>query len=63
MASQTADEIMTQPMTDEDRELNILWRQMFGQPLPILGAADVARQVLMRLAQSGSQSVVCEPTT
>ena len=54
---------MTQPMTDEDRELDILWRQMFGQPLPILGAADVARQVLMRLAQSGSQSVVCEPTT
>nr|MBB5292260.1 hypothetical protein [Brevundimonas basaltis] len=35
-------------MTDEDRELDALWRERFGEPLPILGAADIVRAVLAR---------------
>lgn len=34
------------PMTDEDRALDALWRQHFGEPLPILGAGPFVRQVL-----------------
>lgn len=34
------------PMTDEDRALDALWRQHFGEPFPILGAAAIVRQVL-----------------
>ena len=34
-------------MSDEDRELDHPWREAFGQPLPILGAASVVRPVLM----------------
>ena len=33
-------------MTDEDRELDALWRERFGEPLPILGAARIVRTVL-----------------
>jgi hypothetical protein len=37
---------MTPQMTDEERELDALWRERFGEPLPILGAADFVRAVL-----------------
>lgn len=37
---------MTPRMTDEDRVLDALWREAFGEPLPILGAADLVRAVL-----------------
>ena len=33
-------------MTSEERELDRLWRERFGQPLPILGAPEVVREVL-----------------
>jgi len=33
-------------MTDEDRALDALWRERFGEPLPILGAARIVRTVL-----------------
>ena len=33
-------------MTDEDRELDAQWRLVFQQPLPMLGAPDVARAIL-----------------
>jgi len=33
-------------LTDEDLELDQQWREAFGQPLPMLGAASIARQVL-----------------
>lgn len=33
-------------MTDEDHELDALWRERFGEPLPILGAAGIVRTVL-----------------
>lgn len=33
-------------MTEEDRELDVLWRQVFRQPLPMLGAPGVARAIL-----------------
>lgn len=37
---------MQTPMTDEDRELDGLWRERFGEPLPILGAGEFVRAVL-----------------
>lgn len=37
---------MQAPMTDEDRELDSLWRERFGEPLPILGAGEFVRAVL-----------------
>lgn len=33
-------------MSDEDRQLDALWRQAFGEPLPILDAAPIVRAVL-----------------
>lgn len=33
-------------LTDEDFELDRQWREVFGQPLPVLGAAKIARTVL-----------------
>lgn len=37
---------MLTQMTDEDRALDALWRERFGEPLPILGAAGLIRTVL-----------------
>lgn len=38
---------MTAPeMTAEDAELDRQWRARFGQPLPMLGCADIVRQIL-----------------
>ena len=41
---------MTLP-TDEDTELDRQWREAFGQPLPMLGAAKIARNVLQQYRQ------------
>lgn len=32
--------------SDEDIELDRQWREVFGQPLPMFGAAVIARKVL-----------------
>lgn len=37
---------MLDTMTDEDRALDALWRERFGEPLPILGAGEIVRSVL-----------------
>jgi len=37
---------MFNAMTDEDRRLDALWRERFGEPLPILGAGEIVRAVL-----------------
>lgn len=36
---------MLQP-TEEEIELDKLWRETFKQPLPMLGAPDIARAIL-----------------
>ena len=36
----------TTEMTPEEAELDEQWRARFGQPLPILGCADIVRQIL-----------------
>jgi hypothetical protein len=41
-------ETMLTHMTDEDRALDALWRERFGEPLPILGAAEAIRLILAR---------------
>ncbi len=34
-------------MSPQDRELDRLWRARFGEPLPMLGCAAIARRVLL----------------
>ena len=34
------------PESEEEIELDRLWREAFGQPLPLLGAPDIARAIL-----------------
>jgi len=34
-------------MTAEEIELDREWRARFGQPLPILGCADIVRRILL----------------
>lgn len=37
---------MTRPLTPEEVRLDRLWRERFGQPLPMVGAPEVARRIL-----------------
>jgi hypothetical protein len=40
---------MTSPrMTPEEMELDREWRARFGQPLPMLGCADIVRRILLQ---------------
>jgi hypothetical protein len=42
------------PISDEDKELDALWRELFGQPLPMLGAPELARSIIAQhLLKSG----------
>lgn len=41
------------PLSPEDAELDARWRAVFGQPLPIIGAADIARAVLDAAVKAG----------
>jgi hypothetical protein len=34
-------------MTTEEIELDREWRARFGQPLPMLGCADIVRRILL----------------
>lgn len=34
-------------MTSEEIELDREWRARFGQPLPMLGCADIVRRILL----------------
>ncbi|MGV8928582.1 MAG: hypothetical protein ACOH1E_02420 [Brevundimonas sp.] len=40
----------TLKLTPEDADLDAQWRTRFGQPLPILGCADIVRQILQSSA-------------
>lgn len=42
---------MSPPLTLREVQLDRLWRQCFGQPLPILGAEDIAISVIRRHLQ------------
>lgn len=33
-------------MSPEDMALDALWRDTFGEPLPMMGAADIVRTIL-----------------
>lgn len=33
-------------MTDEERQLDVLWRARFGGPMPILGAVEIVKRML-----------------
>lgn len=34
------------PLSPDDAALDALWREAFGQPLPILGAGHIVREIL-----------------
>jgi hypothetical protein len=45
---------MTSPqMTTEEIELDREWRARFGQPLPMLGCADIVRRILLAPENAG----------
>lgn len=33
-------------LTPDDAHLNHLWHETFGQPMPLIGAPDIARRIL-----------------
>lgn len=37
---------MSRDIPPDDAELDVLWRAAFGQPLPMLGAPEIARKIL-----------------
>lgn len=41
-------------LSPEDAELDALWRKVFGQPLPMLGAPKIARKILEDHLKRGS---------
>ena len=38
------------PLDPEDAELDHLWRERYGQPLPLRGCAELVREILATLA-------------
>lgn len=44
-------------MSAEDRELDRQWRACFGQPLPMLGSAEIVRSILARAAALPKRNV------
>jgi len=43
----------------EHAEIDALWRERFGQPLPVLGCTEMARQLL----KDASEMAACERRT
>ena len=43
--------------SDEDIELDRQWREVFGQPLPMFGAALIARKVLAQHHERAAEPV------
>lgn len=37
---------MTPQLSPDEVHLNRLWRETFGQPMPLIGAPDIARRIL-----------------
>ena len=44
--------VMSPQLSPDDAELDELWREAFGQPLPLLGAPEIAREILARHARA-----------
>lgn len=42
-------------MTDDDVAYDLLWREIFKQPLPMLGGGEAVRQILTRAGVSPSR--------
>ena len=42
-------------LTDDDFAYDLLWRETFKQPLPMLGGGDTVRQILTRAGLSPSR--------
>lgn len=60
---------MKPQLSPDDAHLNRLWRETFGQPMPLIGAPDIARRILRQngvsardLAQPLDASAAPSPT-
>lgn len=56
---------MKPQLSPDDAHLNRLWRQTFGQPMPLIGAPDIARRILRQNGVPASDlalSLKDEPT-
>lgn len=42
-------------MTDEDLVYDLLWKERFSVPLPVLGGGDAVRQILLQEGVSPSR--------
>lgn len=47
---------MTPELPHTDAELDILWRALTGQPLPISGAPEIAKALLAEHLKKGDQA-------
>ena len=45
---------MNPQLSPDDAHLNRLWRETFGQPLPLIGAPEIARRILHQNGVSAS---------
>ena len=48
--------VMTPELPHTDAELDILWRALTGQPLPISGAPEIAKALLAEHLKKGDQA-------
>ncbi|MFK4056777.1 hypothetical protein [Brevundimonas sp. NPDC046655] len=39
---------MNPQLSPDDAHLNRLWNETFGQPMPVIGAPDVVRRILLQ---------------
>ena len=56
---------MRTQLSPDDAHLNRLWLETFGQPLPLIGAPEIARRILRQNGVSARdlQSALAEPAT
>lgn len=46
MTNPLSENSAVRPLSADDAALDALWRETFGQPLPILGAGHIVREIL-----------------
>ncbi|MBB4797928.1 hypothetical protein HNP32_001652 [Brevundimonas bullata] len=56
---------MRTQLSPDDAHLNRLWLETFGQPLPLIGAPEIARRILRQNGVSARdlQPALAEPAT
>jgi hypothetical protein len=52
---------VTRVLSPEDRVLDDLWRERFGEPLPILGSGEIVRRILAADPRQPTPGSTCQP--